>query len=107
VLSPQRLGHGLSVARDPDLTAMVRDRGVVLEMCPTSNWLTRGIAGVAEHPIRRLLHDDVHVTLNTDDPGIMGIDLTHEYEAARRDLGFTDQELQRLVANGFEAVFGT
>jgi adenosine deaminase len=105
VLSPRRLGHGLSVAWDPDVTALVRERGVVLEMCPTSNWLTRGIAGVAEHPIRRLLLEEIQVTLNTDDPGIMGIDLTHEYETARNDLGFTDQELGRLAANGFAAVF--
>ncbi len=93
VLGPSRLGHGLSVAWDREVTALVRDRAVTLEMCPTSNWLTKGVPSVAEHPAGRLLRGGVSVTLNTDDPGLMGIDLTHEFRVARDSLGFTDAEL--------------
>lgn len=104
-LAPSRLGHGLSVSRDPEVTALVIDSGVTLEMCPTSNWMTKGVASVEEHPIRRLLQEGVKVTLNTDDPGLMGIDLVHEWEAARHRIGFTDEDFRTVTANALEASF--
>jgi len=105
VLGPTRLGHGLSVAWDADVTALVRDRGVTLEMCPTSNWLTKGVGSVAKHPAGRLLREGLSVTLNTDDPGMMGIDLTNEFRVARDELGFTDAELALATENAIAASF--
>ncbi|MFL5798943.1 MAG: adenosine deaminase [Actinomycetota bacterium] len=104
-LGVRRLGHGLSVALDPSVTALARERGVTLEMCPTSNWLTQGVGRVADHPVRRLLHEGVRVTLNTDDPGLMGIDLTHEYEAARSEIGFDESDFAAAVRNSLDASF--
>ena len=104
-LGVARLGHGLSVAADADVTALVIERGVTLEMCPTSNWLTRGVASVADHPARRLLHRGVPVTLNTDDPGLMGIDLVHEWEVARDALGFDEGDFRAVTANALDACF--
>ena len=105
VLHPARLGHGLSVAADPEVVRLVAEAGVTLEMCPTSNWLTRGVPAVADHPARRLLREGVAVTLNTDDPGLMGIDLTHELQAARGEIGFTDEDLAAVTRNALEASF--
>jgi adenosine deaminase len=102
-LGAERLGHGLSVAWDPDVTALARERGVTLEMCPTSNWLTHGVERVADHPCLRLLREGVRVTLNTDDPGLMGIDLTHEYEAARSEIGFAEEDVAAAVRNSLDA----
>jgi adenosine deaminase len=104
-LGVRRLGHGVSVAADPEVTALARDRGVVLEMCPTSNHRTRAVERIEEHPARRLLEQDVRVTINTDDPGLFGIDLTHELEVCRDDLGFTDEDLRRVTENAIDASF--
>jgi len=105
VLGTDRLGHGLSVARDPSVTALVIEHGVTLEMCPTSNWLTGGVASVAEHPVRRLLRDGVKVTINSDDPGYMGIDLSHEWEVARTEIRFTDEDLRTVTRTAIDASF--
>ena len=104
-LGTERLGHGLTVAQDPAVTAMARERGVTLEMCPTSNWLTHGVDRVADHPCLRLLREGLLVTLNTDDPGMMGIDLTNEYEVARSEIGFTDDDFAAAVRNSLAATF--
>ena len=104
-MSPSRLGHGLSTAHDPDVTALVRDHGVVLEMCPTSNWLTGGVDRVADHPVLRLLTEGVRVTLNTDDPGIMGIDLNHEWRLAREEIGFEEADLAAVTESALAASF--
>jgi adenosine deaminase len=104
-LGVRRLGHGVGVAGDPSVVALARDRGVALEMCPTSNHRTRAVARLPEHPARRLLEQDVPVTINTDDPGLFGIDLSHELEVCRRELDFTDRELLRVTENALEASF--
>src|SRR5439155_1685299 len=104
-LGPARLGHGLSVARDPAVIELVIRRGVTLEMCPTSNVLTWGVARPEDHPAGRLLAAGVKVTINTDDPGLMGIDLTHELEVARDALGFTIDDLRAVTSNAIEASF--
>lgn len=100
-----RLGHGLSTHLDDDVTRMVVARGITLEMCPTSNWLTQGVTAVALHPARRLLHAGARVTLNTDDPGLMGIDLTHEFQLARDLLDFDDEDFAAVTRNALEASF--
>jgi adenosine deaminase len=105
VFGPDRIGHGLATARDPAVRDLVVERGITLEMCPTSNWLTKGVGSVAEHPIRRLLHEGVLVTLNSDDPGLMGIDLTHEWEVARDEIGFGEEDFRRVTENALSASF--
>jgi adenosine deaminase len=104
-LGAERLAHGVSVARDPEVTALARDRRIPLDMCPTSNRLTHAVAALAEHPALRLLREGVLVTLNTDDPGLFGIDLTHEYEVAQRELGFDDEDLRFAAATALDASF--
>jgi adenosine deaminase len=104
-LDTERLGHGVSVAEDPSVVALVRERGVTLEMCPTSNRRTGAVADIAEHPARRLLDQDVSVTINTDNPGLFAIDLTGELEVAVNRLGFSDDDLRRVTANAIDASF--
>ena len=104
-LGSLRLGHGVSVAWDPEVTALIRERHVTLEMCPTSNHRTKAVAAIEQHPALALLHQDVAVTINTDNPGLFAIDLTHELEACRDRLGFTDDDLRRVTVNALEASF--
>jgi adenosine deaminase len=104
-LGVRRLGHGVSVAGDPEVIALARDRGVTLEMCPTSNWRTRAVARPADHPARLLLERGVRVTVNTDDPGLFGIDLTHELEVCRAELGFSDDQIRLATEHALEASF--
>ena len=74
-------------------------------MCPTSNERTGAVSRLAEHPARRLLLEGARVTINTDDPGLFGIDLTHELEVARDVLGFELEDLQMATTNAIEASF--
>ena len=104
-LGTERLGHGVSVAGDPAVTRLAADRGVALEMCPTSNWLTQAVPTVDEHPARPLLHEGVRVTINTDNPGLMGIDLTNEYRLARTAMGFSHDDLRAVARDALDASF--
>jgi adenosine deaminase len=74
-------------------------------MCPTSNRRTRAVADLADHPARRLLDQDVSVTINTDNPGLFAIDLANELEVCVERLGFSEDDLKRVTSNAIDASF--
>jgi aminodeoxyfutalosine deaminase len=82
-LRPARIRHGIRAAEDPGLLAEVVDRGLVLDVCPTSNLRTRVVGSLAAHPLPRLRAAGVPCTISTDDPAMFDTDLGREYEVAR------------------------
>lgn len=105
ILGAQRIGHGLQIATDPFVTQLVKKQAIPLELCLTSNWLTQAIPEISAHPIKKLMESDVPVTINSDDPGIFGIDLVHEYELLETIYGFTETEFQRCNDIAAQASF--
>ncbi len=114
-LNADRIGHGLTLGEDPALLALVRDRRVALELCPSSNVQVRGgfrapWAGRrqgAPYPLARYLREGLRVTLNTDDPGISRTDLATEYwrAATMVEGGLSLWQLLGIARNGFRAAF--
>jgi aminodeoxyfutalosine deaminase len=84
VLGAERIGHGISAAQDPVLMAHLADRGIPLEVCPTSNVRTRAVASLDEHPLPALVAAGVPVSINSDDPPMFGTTLEEEYAVAAR-----------------------
>lgn len=96
LLHADRIGHGVRIQEDPSVLDFVRERGTVLELCPTSNWLTGVCATKESHPFRTIMEAGIRTTLNTDDPGIMNIDLLDEYRLLRDGMGFTEPEFVQI-----------
>jgi adenosine deaminase len=105
ILGAERIGHGIHILGDPGVMALVRERNVVLEVCPTSNWLCNSVPSTKEHPIRKLMDAGVPVTINSDDPSLFGIDLSHEYELLHREHGFIRAEFERCNETARAASF--
>ena len=95
ILGAERIGHGIHIIGDAAVMELVRRKNVVLEVCPTSNRMCNSVSSTREHPVRRLMEAGVPVTINSDDPGLFGIDLCHEYELLHREHGFTRGEFDR------------
>ncbi len=95
-LHAERIGHGIYAIQDPQVVELAKRRRVLFELCPTSNWLTSSVPSIAEHPIRKFMRAGVDVSINSDDPGLFGIDLTNEYQVLQRDLLFTQAEFGHL-----------
>jgi adenosine deaminase len=100
-----RIGHGTRLVEDPELLARVREAGIALEVCLTSNVQTGVTASYAEHPLRRFVDEGLVTCLCTDNRLISGVTLTEEYEHAHAALGFAWSELVRLARNGFERAY--
>ncbi len=80
-LDPARIGHGIRSATDPRVMAMLRERGIVLEVCPSSNLSTGVVGSLAElkSHLRSLADHEVPFTLSTDGPEILGRYLRDEF----------------------------
>ncbi len=92
----RRIGHGISAAKDPNLMCLLRDRDVLLEICLTSNVHTEAVPCIREHPVCDLARNGVACCLNTDDPAISAITLSHEYELAVAELGCSEAFLHEM-----------
>jgi adenosine deaminase len=103
--SPHRIGHGVSLFQDPRLVEVVRERGIHIEMCPTSNLLTGSIANIEEHPIGRAREMNLNFSVNTDDPGVFGCSMTSEYELLAERFGFEQDDFDRLYSQSLAARF--
>jgi adenosine deaminase len=104
-LGADRIGHGIRAVSDAGLLGVLRDRGIALEVCPTSNLRTGAVRAMAEHPLRELFDAGVCVTLNSDDPGIFDCSLHGEFDVAR-GLGFSELELGQIAENARRCAFG-
>jgi aminodeoxyfutalosine deaminase len=82
VLGANRIRHGIRALEDPGVVRDLVDRGVVLDVCPTSNVRTGVVASLAAHPLPGLLEAGVECTINTDDPAMFGTDLGTELRTA-------------------------
>ncbi len=106
-LSPDRIGHGILAARDPNLMAALRDAGIVLEICPTSNLLTRALPDedALLEIFRAFNEHGVPFTIATDGPEMMRTHLRDELELLRRIGALDEDQLRQANTRGHEASF--
>ena len=102
MLRPDRIGHGILAAGDPALMARLREAGTVLEICPTSNLLTKALADedAIRTTIRAFVEHGVAFTIATDGPEMMGTHLRDELDLLERIGALDAAELREANARG-------
>ena len=113
ILGVERIGHGIAAIRDVALMEELAERGIPLEICPTSNLRTGALgvqigkdaATMEEHPLAEIVRRGVAVTLATDDPAMFHTSLGEEYRNVW-GMGLTEEEMAGVVDNGFRFAFG-
>lgn len=104
-VAPARIAHGAVAIEDAALCDELIARGVVLDLCPSSNVQAAIVPGYGDFPILSLHRRGVRVTLNTDDLVVSDLTLSEEYLRVRRRLGASVTELITLARRGYEAAF--
>ena len=106
-LRPDRIGHGILAASDPDLLDALRNAGIVLEICPTSNLLTKALSNVeaVRDTFRAFVDAGVQFTIATDGPEMMRTHLRDEFELLQRIGALNADELDEANVRGHEAAF--
>jgi adenosine deaminase len=106
-LRPDRIGHGILAARDPELMRLLRAAGAVLEICPTSNLLTKALPDedAVRDTLRAFVENGVAFTIATDGPEMMRTHLRDELELLERIGALSREELEAANDRGHEASF--
>ena len=104
-VEPARIAHGPGAVGDPALCRELTDRGIPLDLCPTSNVQAGIVPSVQAHPLARLHRAGVPVTLSTDDLTVSDVTLSDEYVRAVRRIGLTLPELWAINRGAVDAAF--
>jgi adenosine deaminase len=104
-LGAERIGHAVRAIEDPALLDLMAERRIAIEANLTSNVQTSTVPDYASHPLRRFLERGLLATVNSDDPGISGITLVHEYEVAAPAAGLSPEQIRQAQRNALEVAF--
>jgi adenosine deaminase len=104
VFNTERIGHGVRVLEDDAVTALAAERQTTFEVCITSNYQSGVVANLDRHPLASMLNQGIRATINTDDPSVSRITLSHEYQTAS-ELGIPLDVLKKCLLNAAESSF--
>lgn len=104
LLGVERIGHGVRAIEDPTLVEYLAEKGIPLEVCPTSNLRTGIYPSYSAHPARALFDAGVPLTINSDDPTFFGTTLADEYTYVY-NMGVAEEGIYRMLKNGFTYAF--
>jgi len=104
-LGAERIGHGVKAIEDPALMDFLAEQRIGIESCLTSNIQTSTVAALEKHPLKTFLEHGVLATINTDDPAVQGVDITHEYQVAAAQAGLSQAQIRQAQQNGLTIAF--
>jgi len=93
---PQRLGHATSLIEDPNLMAIVKQKNILVESCPTSNLITGTVSSYADHPLQTYLRYGIPVCINDDDGTLFDVDENDEWYACMKFMGLTKDDMIQM-----------
>jgi len=96
LFEPKRIGHGIKVWNNQFALDLIKEKNIHLEVCPTSNWLTRCVDSLSNHPFNELYKCGISVSINSDDPHIMNINLINEYEVLSKEFRLTLSDFKKI-----------
>lgn len=106
-LDCSRVDHGYNIVDDPALVAACVERQIPFTACPTTTTYTSAFRDLAapDHAIKVMADAGLKLTVNTDDPAMFGVDLTHEYSVMHHTMGLGLDQLKAFALNGIDAAW--
>lgn len=102
----KRIGHGVRAAEDAELMALLAEKEITLELCPTSNLNTCVFDSIERYPIKKLMDAGVKVTVNTDNMTVSRTTVQRELTLVADTFGFDAKTVRELEENALSAAFG-
>ena len=100
-----RIGHGISLRKDPELMQYFANHRIPLEICPTSNVDTQAVPSLEAHPIETYVRSDIPVTVNTDNRLFSRTSMTEELWRVYKHCNLEARHLREIALNGFRYAF--
>lgn len=100
-----RIGHGISLRKDPELMQYFADHRIPLEICPSSNVHTTAVPSLEAHPIETYVRSNIPVTVNTDNRLLSHTSVTEELWRVYQHCNLEPPHLREIALNGFRYAF--
>ncbi len=104
-LGAGRIGHGVRAREDPEVVAMAREEGVQFDVAPTSNWHTKAVRRLEDHPLPGFLREGIKVTVSSDSRTVSRTTLSNEYLRVATTLGCSREQLWAMNLQALEGAF--
>ena len=105
ILKALRIGHGVRINDMIDAYDLVKNTGVTLEMCPTSNIQTKAIEDFKKYPLYDFYKDGINLSINTDNRTVSNIDLTNEIKIISNEFNMSKEEYKDIYLKSVDASF--
>lgn len=105
LLNATRIGHGIFIKDCPKAYALVKERGVALEVCPTSNVQTNAVDSYEDHPVCDFLKDGIEITMNTDNRTVSNTTLSNEFVQIENTFGLDSGHAQSIYETSIRHSF--
>lgn len=105
LLGAERIGHGVFIKDCPEAYEIVKEKQVVLEMCPTSNVQTKAVNLYSEHPIYPFHQEGIKVTVNTDNRTVSDTTMAKECTIVFNEFHLTEEDYRKIYLTSVNASF--
>lgn len=106
-LGAKRIGHGIALCKDIQARQIIRDKGIFLEMCPTSNLQTKAVDTWENYPLRLFLNEGLKVTVNTDNRTVSQTTMADEFSKLEKYCGLMSADKKVMLENSIDAAFAS
>lgn len=109
ILGCERIDHGYHIVDNPEMLADFANRNIFFTACPSTSTITTRWHDLSDdnHAIKRMINAGLKVTINSDDPPMMGTNLTNEYMLMVKKMGFSLSDIKTFILNGVLAAWLT
>jgi adenosine deaminase len=101
----KRIGHGVHAIKSPETIAMLKDKNIALEVCPTSNISFGIFEDFSSHPFPKLLDSGLKLSINSDDPPFVNTTLAQEYTRVQEAYQYSDEVMNDITKMAIDFAF--
>jgi adenosine deaminase len=101
----KRIGHGVNAIHCPKTMARLKDSGIALELCPTSNLFLGLFKDMNSHPLPRFYESGIQISINSDDPPFMSTTLGKEYQRVQESYQYSDETMKDITRMAIHSAF--
>lgn len=106
-LGAKRLGHGIALQKSYELRQLCREKGIGIEMCPTSNLQTGAVDSLENYPLKQFLDEGLLVSIHTDNRTVSGTTLLMEEAFVKEQLGLSEKAIEKCTENAIKTAFAS
>lgn len=104
-IGASRIGHGIKAIEDETVLKLIKEKKVLLEVCPTSNVQTNNVDKYQDHPILKLYELGIRVNINTDNKTVSNVSISEEYQKLISIFNFSEDDFKVININAIESAF--